>query len=43
MNAVEYYVLISYIIDSQGLTNYFITRYTKKPKIFSGMSSSLSF
>ena len=31
---VEYHVLISYVIDSLRLTNYFITHYTKKPKVF---------
>ena len=42
-STVEYHVLKSYIIDSLGPTNYFITHYTKKPKIFSDMSCSFSF
>ena len=31
-STAEYHVLKSYIIDSLGLTNYFITHYTKKPR-----------
>ena len=42
-STAEYHVLKSYIIDSLGPTNYFITYYTKKPKMFSDMSCSFSF